>query len=105
MRRAIGLMVVCGTFLLCGCAQRGAGLPIRHWSGHGEFLTVHAADAAQGQTPKTAVKHATYSTMLDVAHATGADAGLLRLEILSLRGPIPGLDCDRTHMIMLLRPH
>ncbi|MGD8452422.1 MAG: hypothetical protein PVJ57_11435 [Phycisphaerae bacterium] len=97
----LGLVVV----LLCvGCAgaPRRAEIPTGAWSGEGTFVLQKwdAADPSGG--PGNILSHGTYKTHLAIepTKVDGQDA--IRLDILSHRGEVDGLDGDRTHLVVIL---
>lgn len=104
LRKCIG----CGTavmLLLCvGCAgvPRRAEIPIGTWSGEGTFVlekwdAAETADAASG-----VLSQGKYKTHLTIEPTTLDGRDALRMEILSERGEVEGLDGDRTHIISIL---
>lgn len=88
-----------GLFLLCaGCATRHtrAEIPLGEWSGHGTCLLKQWP--ADDNEPPELFMHQSYETRLTIQPAP--EEGAVRLEILTLRGEMPPLDGDRTHLIV-----
>lgn len=91
-------------YALCtGCAtmHTRAEIPLGQWSGHGTCLLKEWPTGDHAATQPGLFKHQDYTTSLTIQPAPDGDA--VRLEILTLRGKMPPLDGDRTHLIVDLQ--
>ncbi|MEW6250835.1 MAG: hypothetical protein AB1716_09315 [Planctomycetota bacterium] len=100
-RTIVGLSIL---LLVTGCsATQRAEIPTGRWVGEGRFVLLRSSSGAPvpGRAePMTG----TYSTELTITRGAGDAAERIVIEIRSQRGPIPGLDGDRTHLIAELEP-
>ena len=98
---SVGVLLAC---VGCAAPYKRAAIPVGEWSGSGRFVFARAVseDVAEGARLQTS--EGTYPTHLTIERVPDGHADGRRLEILSMRGEIEGLDGDRTHLIEVLEP-